>query len=173
MTEFKPGDYVSGPHWRGEMASGYLLPKGQIHEGARERSIAPRIDGYDFSGTNNCSFNYIHEETMRHADAPNTAPVSLPGILSVRASILQEAETLITGDRNKTYGSPTENFANTAALWNVQIGHKLKEPITATEVALMMAQLKLARMIAQPKRDNFVDAVGYIACGAECEDFDE
>lgn len=87
-----------------------------------------------------------------------------------REQILTEAAGLITGDRNKTYGPPTENFANTAALWNVQIGHKLKTPLTAADVAQLMVQLKMARMIAQPKRDNYVDAAGYLACGWECEE---
>lgn len=87
-----------------------------------------------------------------------------------REAILTEAAGLITGDRNKTYGSPTENFSNTAALWNVQIGHKLKTPLTAADVAQLMVQLKMARMIAQPKRDNYVDAAGYLACGWECEE---
>lgn len=170
MTEFKPGDYVTGINPWSKSVSGYLLPEGQLHEGALERSIAPGIGGFNFNGTDNHSFGYIRAGSMRHADPTHS---DNPVEVSVRATILREAETLITGDRNKTYGSPVENFANIAALWNVQIGHKLKEPITATEVALMMAHLKLARMIAQPKRDNFVDAVGYIACGAECEDFDE
>lgn len=86
-----------------------------------------------------------------------------------RASVLVEARQLITGDRNKTYGSPTENFSNTAAIWNALLRHKLKpgEEITATEVATLMVGLKLARTVAQPKRDNFVDMAGYAACGAE------
>lgn len=87
-----------------------------------------------------------------------------------REGILTEASGLITGDRNKTYGSPTENFENTAAVWNVLLGHKLKEPITATEVGTLMVGLKLARTIAQPKRDNFVDMAGYAACAWECEE---
>lgn len=87
-----------------------------------------------------------------------------------REQILTEAAGLISGDRNTTYGPPTKNFANTAALWNVQIGHKLTIPLTAADVAQLMAQLKMARMIAQPKRDNYVDAAGYLACGWECEE---
>lgn len=91
--------------------------------------------------------------------------------LPPRADILREAETLITGDRNKSYGSPTQNFQNTADLWNVQFGHMLKDgqAFTATHVAQAMAQLKLARMIASPKRDNWADLVGYAACGYECD----
>lgn len=87
--------------------------------------------------------------------------------VSPRAQLLREAETLITGDRNKSYGSPTQNFANTAALLNVQFGHKLREPFEARDVALIMIQLKMARMVAQPKRDNWLDIAGYAACGYE------
>jgi hypothetical protein len=87
-----------------------------------------------------------------------------------REAVLSEAAGLITGDRNKTYGSPTENFDNTAAIWNALLGHKLKEPITSTEVGTLMVGLKLARTIAQPKRDNFVDMAGYAACAWECEE---
>lgn len=87
---------------------------------------------------------------------------------SPRAKVLQEAESLITGDRNASYGTPTQNFQNTADLLNVQFGHKLKEGFTATDVAMIMIQLKMARLIASPnKRDNWVDLAGYAACGFE------
>lgn len=86
-----------------------------------------------------------------------------------RGEVLDEAKGLITGDRNKTYGSPTENFSNTAEIWNALLRHKLKDGqrITPTEVATLMVGLKLARTVAQPKRDNFVDMAGYAACGWE------
>lgn len=91
--------------------------------------------------------------------------------LTERAALLREAEKLITGDRNQSYGSPTENFSNTAALWNVMFNHLLKDgaQFTAAHVAQAMCQLKLARMIAQPKRDNYLDLAGYAACGWETE----
>lgn len=84
-----------------------------------------------------------------------------------RGEILLEAKELIEGDRNVSYGSPTQNFANTAALLNIQFGHKLSEPFTAADVAVVMMQLKLARLIASPKRDTWVDIAGYAACGYE------
>lgn len=86
-----------------------------------------------------------------------------------RAEVLREAETLITGDRNHTYGTPTQNFTNIAALWNVQFAHLLKDDaeFTATDVALAQIHVKMGRMVAQPKRDNFVDIAGYSACGYE------
>lgn len=86
-----------------------------------------------------------------------------------RGRVLREAENLITGDRNQTYGSPTQNFQNTADIWNALMGHKFKDghSFTPTDVANLMIGLKLARMVAQPKRDNFVDIAGYAACGWE------
>lgn len=89
-----------------------------------------------------------------------------------RGALLREAEGLITGDRNKSYGSPTQNFTNIADLWNVQFRHKLVEGqrFTATDVAIAMIHVKQARLIAQPKRDNFVDIAGYAACGWEAQE---
>jgi hypothetical protein len=83
-----------------------------------------------------------------------------------RGEVLTEAKGLIEGDRNKSYGSPTQNFSNTAEVWTALLRHKLKdgEVITATEVGTLMVGLKLARTVAQPKRDNFVDMAGYAAC---------
>lgn len=93
-----------------------------------------------------------------------------------RGKALREAEQLTTGDRNKNYGSPTENFDTTAALWNLQLGHKLKsgESFTATDVALLMVQLKMARLKTSPStRDHYVDIAGYIACGLECQEVED
>lgn len=103
--------------------------------------------------------------------APGTVPAMEAEIVSQRAGVLREAEGLITGDRNKSYGSPTENFTNIADLWNIQFGHKLREDqsFTATDVAVAMIHVKQARLIAQPKRDNFVDIAGYAACGWETQ----
>jgi hypothetical protein len=88
-----------------------------------------------------------------------------------REEILYEAAELITGDRNKTYGSPTQNFQDTAALWTVLLRHKLKdgESLTPGDVAKLMIALKLARMTAQNKKDNWLDAAGYAGCGYEAE----
>lgn len=93
-----------------------------------------------------------------------------PGPL--RAQVLDEAKALITGDRNKSYGSPIQNFQNTADLWSVQFGHLLRkgERFTPSHVAQAMVLLKMARMIAGKKQDNWTDVVGYAGCGAECDE---
>jgi len=97
-------------------------------------------------------------------------PGSVKDETTPRQEILDEASKLVHGDRNASYGSPTQNFENTAALLNVQLGHKLKESLTATDIALVMIQLKMARIIASPKRDNWADIIGYAACGFETDE---
>lgn len=89
--------------------------------------------------------------------------------VSPRASVLREAEKLITGDRNKTYGPPSQNFQNIATLWNVRLSNKFKdgEEITAAEVAELMVLLKIARNMTELKRDTMIDIAGYAACGWE------
>lgn len=89
-----------------------------------------------------------------------------------RARVLQEAERLITGDRNVSYGTPTQNFQNIADLWNVRFGHKLfgEEKFTAADIADAMILLKVARNIAQVKRDGYVDIAGYAGCGWEAHE---
>lgn len=98
-------------------------------------------------------------------------PTGLPEGIPPRREILQEAADLITGDRNKTYGSPTQNFTDTATLWNTLLRPKLAEgqQIQPGDVAMLMVALKLARMVAQPKRDNWVDVAGYAGCGYEAD----
>lgn len=88
---------------------------------------------------------------------------------TVRGDVLLEAKQLIEGDRNITYGEPTQNFTNIAGMWNILFAHKLNEPFTPRDVAQAMIALKQCRTITQPKRDNFVDIAGYAAIGWEAE----
>lgn len=92
---------------------------------------------------------------------------------TVRGDILAEAHTLIHGDRNESYGSPTENFENISDIWNILLSHKLITVISPREVADMMIAVKLARGIVEPRQDNYVDIAGYAACGWEVADATE
>jgi len=73
-------------------------------------------------------------------------------------TIVTEAVSLVTSDRQKAYGHPSKNFDDIARLWSVILGHE----VTAEQVALCMVQVKIAREIYVKKRDNLVDAVGYL-----------
>jgi len=88
-----------------------------------------------------------------------------------RAEILREAERLITGDRNRTYGEPMENFENIARLFNTFLRYKLKDgaEITPGDTAGLMILVKLAREMSGPTEDNKLDIAGYAACWAEVD----
>ena len=81
-------------------------------------------------------------------------------------NILKEAEGIIWGDREQTYGHPSKNLDRISILWNTYIEGKYDNApfnFTAEDVCWMMVLLKMARQMNAPKRDNLVDAVGYIA----------
>jgi hypothetical protein len=89
----------------------------------------------------------------------------------VRAEVLREAERLITGDRNRTYGEPMENFENIASLFTTFLRYKLKDAaeITPGDTAGLMILVKLAREMSGPTEDNKLDIAGYAACWAEVD----
>lgn len=75
-----------------------------------------------------------------------------------------EAKSLVFGDREDDYGHPRRSFTRIAQLWSVLLGDRLEdgEWITPEDVARMMVAFKLARDVHAPKRDNRVDAIGYL-----------
>lgn len=96
-------------------------------------------------------------DTPTETDTPTNTPTT-------RAEILDAAKRIVTGDREKQYGSPENNFAVIAEFWTTYIGH----PISSEDVAIMMALLKIARIRSgNYKADSFVDGVGYLSLAAE------
>lgn len=90
---------------------------------------------------------------------------------SVRTSILSEADHLVNGDRNVSYGDPTADFSRTAELWGTYLrGVAARQDVIGpADVAVMMILLKISRLAWSPdKRDSWVDIAGYAACGADC-----
>lgn len=75
-------------------------------------------------------------------------------------TILQEAANLTSGDRNADYGHPHHDWTVAGQLWSLVIG----VPVTAKQACLCMALMKIRREINKPKRDNIVDACGYLRC---------
>lgn len=96
-------------------------------------------------------------DTPTATDTPTDTPTT-------RAEILDAAKKIVTGDREKQYGKPEDNFAVIAEFWTTYIGH----PISSEDVAIMMALLKIARIRSgNYKADSFVDGVGYLSLAAE------
>lgn len=87
---------------------------------------------------------------------------------SAAADILLKASELVSGDRDRQHGAKRQNFQNIADAWNAHFGARLTSPITAAEVGVMMALMKLARTKSgELNVDDFIDCAGYAACAAE------
>ena len=87
-----------------------------------------------------------------------------------RSDILDTAKGYVCSDRNSQYGEPEDSFAAIAAMWRLHLSlrYSIEVPLAADDVALMMAQMKHVRILANPtKADSWIDAAGYIACGGE------
>jgi hypothetical protein len=73
-------------------------------------------------------------------------------ILGHTAKVLEE--------RRDDYGDPAEQFRAIADRWSITLG----TPITPSQVALCMIDLKLARLAYDPGHiDSMVDVIGYAA----------
>lgn len=99
-------------------------------------------------------------------------PPSLnPPRYTEREGVLDEAKKLICGDRNASYGPPTQDFRRSADMMTALFSYKLKdgERFKSSDVAWIITLVKASRAQHSPKRDNYVDAAGYMGCGWECE----
>jgi hypothetical protein len=81
-----------------------------------------------------------------------------------RSEILDTAKQYVTQDRAATHGDAERNFNLIADYWSAH----LDVNIMASDVAVMMTLLKIARIKSNPRHgDGWVDACGYMACGGE------
>lgn len=80
-----------------------------------------------------------------------------------RSEVLDTAKQLINGDRARQYGSAQDNFQCIASMWAAYTGTR----INASDVANMMALLKIARLRNGSHEDSSVDGCGYLALAHE------
>lgn len=84
--------------------------------------------------------------------------------------LIEKAGDLVGGDRAEQHGDKHRNFANIASLWNAYLAIRPdpSAPISAADVGWMMADVKRARAQSGASNvDDWVDAIGYIACAGE------
>lgn len=78
---------------------------------------------------------------------------------------LQEAHSIIYGDRHEEYGDAADNFTDIANMWNDYtrlssirvVGYKFRKE----DVAMMMILVKIARCHHNISEDSLRDIVGY------------
>ena len=90
-------------------------------------------------------------------------------------SILEEANEIINGVRERTHGNKERSFKAIADLWNAYVNSRKEahHPLTEVDVAYMMMLMKLGRALhGAPIRDHFVDMVGYTAIAYELHDLE-
>lgn len=96
-----------------------------------------------------------------------------------REEILAAAQKCVCGDRERDYGSPERSFGVIGQFWETYLQEKCLEPmcggppevqVLPEDVAAMMCLFKIARIsTGHGKADNWIDLVGYGACGGELE----
>ena len=84
---------------------------------------------------------------------------------TIRQDVLEDAMACVLKDRDDQYGEPEDSFGKIAEYWSAY----LESDVSARDVGLMLALMKIARMRNSDKRDNFIDLAGYAACAAECK----
>ena len=86
-----------------------------------------------------------------------------------KLTVLEEAIFLVQGDRHASYGTWKGNFGTISRLATAMTG----KDISPRDAILTLIALKFARHAHSPKRDNLVDAAGYIAGLAILDGIDE
>ena len=145
-----------------------LLPGALASAGAcLELFIAADLDLGILSLAKAADGQYAAVYWARLKDIPDIISTAAQTVLSRKEkalglpqpSILEEADRLVNGARTQDYGHPYYDFGRTAAIWTALLGF----PVTAEQVGLCMVGVKLSRECHHHKRDNLVDAAGYLA----------
>lgn len=104
---------------------------------------------------------------MLYGDDPNRV---------TKQTVLETALQTVA-DRGVPYGGVEDNFNRIARLWNAHLLNRYSDDrgefdalptLDASDVAMMMALMKIARLQGNPGHaDSWVDVAGYAACGGE------
>ncbi len=91
-------------------------------------------------------------------------------------TILQEAKSLVYGERGEDYGHPKDDFKCVTEMFNIYLRRKYPmvevRHMEPGDHAIYMIFTKIARHANHSKRDNLVDIAGYVETLAIIEGFD-
>lgn len=125
-----------------------------------------------------CCQSYVGEDEvglLAAAVPPTMEPLKIDTELypEPQETILQEAQRIVHGPRRAAYGHPSRNFGRIAGLWQGYLdGMVDHDKLDATDVAMLMVLLKVARIQHKPDRDGVTDICGYAACAAIINEID-
>jgi hypothetical protein len=123
--------------------------------------------GRDLDAGGNCRCGCGYNSDWAYGLDGDTWLVNAVPATSERQAVLDEAGELIHGPRNQGYGNPQVNFQRIADFFNVFLQDQLTSPIQPHQIGWLSMFIKAAREMQSPKRDNYVDAIGYLACSWE------
>lgn len=87
--------------------------------------------------------------------------------------LLKKAGELVSGERADQHGPMYENHTCIARMWNAYLANRdtpYHQNLTASDVAIMMALLKIARtQRGEDNPDDLVDAAGYVAVASQVQ----
>jgi hypothetical protein len=120
---------------------------------------------------------FLGADPLREQTATNPPTYRVPIQTTAGAdrprTILEEAQDLVFGSREKSYAHPKVDFARAVGALNAIFGPKLREPFTETDWALVMIICKVARLAHDGSaRDGWVDVAGYSETGARVAGID-
>lgn len=94
--------------------------------------------------------------------------------LKARTELLEEAERIVTQDRNKSYGEPDDHFQHVAKIasalgFRIDTGGGEIRELRGSDHTLYMLAVKLSRLMVgdMQHKDSWLDIAGYAACGYE------
>ena len=82
-------------------------------------------------------------------------------------TVCQEADRIVSNDRQNEYGTPRHDFTRTGRIWGALLSEwarttKGEGPVPPELVGLCMVGVKMSREINKHRRDNIVDGIGYL-----------
>ena len=122
----------------------------------------PTAKAREIADATNTSYGYVYK-LLKKIGTPDEV-FEKEARKVTRGQVLDTAKEYVTKDRAADHGNMEDNFKTIGKYWSVHLGIN----ISATDVAVMMTLLKIARIKSNPSHpDNWVGACGYMSCGGE------